>query len=291
MPTSNRLTVLKTSKLYIGGRFVRTESGRSLPVLAADGSHLSHYCWASRKDARETVRAARGAQSAWAASSAYLRGQILYRMAEMLEERGESFEKLLTQTGVEVSAARREVSAAVDRLVYFAGWSDKITAVFGSVNPVSSPHFNFTTPEPTGVVALFCPARPSLLGLVTLIGASLVMGNALVVLVSETDPLPGAAFAEVLATSDVPAGVVNLLTGKADELAPVLADHLDVNAIVAAGMDEDTRRCLAEGAGRNLKRVHLVDLKEDAWYGEAGEDPYRILQTVEMKTAWHPVGF
>ena len=213
-------------------------------------------------------------------------------MAEMLEDRRTSFVEEIKRGGVSnAKAAEREVTAAVDRLVYFAGWTDKITAVFGSVNPVSSPHFNFTVPEPTGVVGLLCPQVPSLLGLATLLGSTLVMGNAAVVLLSETQPLPGTTFAEVVATSDVPSGVVNLLTGDQAELAPIMGSHLDVNAIVAATDDTAIRQTLVESVATNLKRVTLLDLsKEDAWYGPEGEDPYQILKTVEMKTTWHPVG-
>lgn len=289
MPDSDRLSILKTSKLYIGGKFVRTESGRVWEALNAEGAPIANTCWGSRKDLREAVRAARAAQSGWAASSAYLKGQILYRMAEMLEDRRASFVQEIQRAGVsDAKEAEREVASAVDRLVYFAGWSDKITAIFGSVNPVSSPHFNFTVPEPTGVVGLLCPQTPSLLGFISMLGASLVMGNAVVAIVSETQPLPGATFAEVLATSDVPAGAVNILTGKQSELAEVLGTHLDVNAIVAATDDSAVRKTLGEAVSTNLKRVTFPDVED--WYGPAGEDPYQILRTAEMKTTWHPVG-
>ena len=293
MPISDRLAVLKTSKLYVGGRFIRTESGRVWEARSPDGKHVATTCWASRKDLREAVRAARGAQKGWAATSPYLKGQILYRMAEMLEDRHEVFvAELKRSTGAGGKGAKREVSAAIDRLVYYAGWSDKITAVFGSVNPVSSPHFNFTVPEPTGVVGVLCPTAPSLLGLVSLLSASLVMGNAVVAVVSEGFPLPGATFVEVVATSDVPAGVVNLLTGSQAELAEVMGTHRDINAIVAATEEASLRKTLSEAATSNLKRVSFPALTgEERWYGPAGEDPYQILCTTEMNTTWHPVGF
>ncbi len=289
MPPPDRLTVLKTSKLYIGGRFVRTESGRVWPANTPAGNHVANTCWASRKDLREAVRAARSAQKGWATASPYLKGQILYRMAEMLEDRCDAFVNEIVRGGVSnKEEAELELKASVDRLVYFAGWSDKITAVFGSVNPVSTPHFNFTVPEPTGVVGLLCPNEPSLLAFVSMLAASLVLGNAVVAVVSESQPLAGASFGEVLATSDVPAGVVNLLTGKQSELAAPMRTHLDVNAIVAAAQDADMRALLGQAVATNLKRVSLIDV--DDWYGPAGEDPYQILKTAEMKTTWHPVG-
>ena len=293
MSSPDRLPILKTSKLYIGGRFVRTESGRYLQALTPEGRHVANYCWASRKDLRDAVRAARGAQESWAEVSPYLRGQMLYRMAEMLEDRRETFVSAIRQHGgADRAAAQREVAASVDRLVYFAGWADKVTAVFGSVNPVSSPHFNFTVPRPTGVVGLICPEVPSLLGFVTLLGATLVMGNAVVAIVSPSCPLPGATFGEVLATSDIPAGVVNILTGRQDELAPVMGRHMDVDAILAATGDPDLKKILGQAVATNVKRVHFPALEtEEAWYGAAGEDPYQILLTTEMKTTWHPVGF
>lgn len=289
MPQSDRLTVLKTSKLYIGGRFVRTESGRVWPAKTPAGDAVANTCWASRKDLRDAVRAARGAQKGWAAASPYLKGQILYRMAEMLEDRHDTFVNEIVRGGVSnQEQAEREVKASVDRLVYFAGWSDKISAVFGSVNPVSTPHFNFTVPEPTGVVGLLCPEEPSLLAFVSMLAASLVLGNAIVAVVSETQPLAGATFGEVLATSDVPAGVVNLLTGKQRELADVLGTHLDINAIIVAPQDLEMRKALGQAVSTNLKRVSQIDVGD--WYGSEGEDPYQILKTAEMKTTWHPVG-
>jgi len=288
-----RLTVFKTYKLFIGGQFPRSESGRTMSAThATEGTHLAHYSHASRKDLRDAVAAARGALGKWSGASAYLRGQILYRAAEMLESRAPAVaEELVANAGGSVKSARREIEAAVDRLVHFAGWSDKYGQVFSSVNPVASPHFNFTSPEPAGVVGVFAPDRPALLGLVTLVSRCLLSGNTVVALASETAPLPALSLAEVFATSDLPGGALNLLTGSRAELAPWLASHMDVNAIVDGSGDAGTFRVLQEGSAANLKRVasHALDGEED-WFGETATDPYRILDTVEMKTAWHPIG-
>ncbi len=289
----DRLKVLKTYKLFIGGKFPRTESGRTMTARdAISGKHLAHYCHASRKDLREAVAAARAALPAWSGASAYLRGQILYRAAEMLEGRGDSFaEEISGLAGTPRSEARREVAAAVDALVHFAGWTDKLASVFGSANPVASPHFNFTFPEPVGVVGLFAPDQPSLLGLVSLVGRVILTGNTCVALASQTAPLPAISLAEVFATSDLPGGVVNLLTGRRGELAPWLASHLDVNGAIEASGDATVLRVLQEGAAENLKRVHDHSLPSpDGWFGEAARDPYRILDSVEFKTVWHPMG-
>jgi len=288
-----RLNVLKTYKLYIGGKFPRTESGRTMTAThATDGTHLAHYCHASRKDLRDAVVAARKAVPGWSAASPYLRGQILYRAAEMIESRASSFaEELADLTGQSPEKADEEVSASVDRLVHLAGWCDKYGPVFSSINPVATSHFNFTLPEPTGVVGVFAPDEPALLGLVTLVGRAILSGNAVVAVASETAPLPALSLAEALATSDLPGGVVNLLTGKRDELAPWLASHMDVNAVLDASGDGDLHSTLAGGTAKNLKRVHDHSLsKASDWFGADGEDPYRILDAVEWKTAWHPIG-
>jgi len=288
-----RLKVLKTYKLFIGGKFPRTESGRTMTARhATTGEHLAHYCRASRKDLRDAVAAARAALPGWSGSTAYLRGQILYRAAEMIEGRAGSFAgEIASQTGARASEARREVESAVDNLVSLAGWTDKLASVFGSVNPVASPHFNFTFPEPAGVVGIFAPDEPSFVALTTLLGRVILSGNTCVALASETAPLPALSLAEALATSDLPAGVVNLLTGKRAELAPWLASHLDVNAVVDASGDAEVFAHLQGGVAENLKRVHDHSLPSPAdWSGEAARDPYRILDTVEFKTAWHPVG-
>lgn len=283
---AKRLTVLKTYKLFIGGAFPRSESGRVRPALAADGrTVLGHYAQASRKDFRDAVVKAREAQPKWASASAYLRGQILYRAAELLESRRAELEgELQRATGRD-----DEVSAAIDLLVHYAGWTDKYGPLFSAVNPVASPHFNFTFPEPTGVVGVVCPDAPPLLGLVGLVAPAILSGNAVVVLASERSPLPAVTFAEILATSDVPGGVVNLLTGLRAELAPQFADHLDVNAIVDGSGDAAIAKTLQAGSAINLKRYADHSLAPRDWKASAG-NPYWILDTVELKTAWHPMG-
>lgn len=283
---AQRLAVLKTYKLFVGGAFPRSESGRVRPALAVDGvTVLGNYAHASRKDFRDAVTKARAAQPKWAGASAYLRGQILYRVAEVLESRRAELEgELLRATG---KTGADEVTAAIDLLVHYAGWTDKFGPLFSTVNPVASPHFNFTFPEPTGVVAAIAPDAPPLLALVGLVAPAIVSGNAVIVLASERHPLPAVAFAEILATSDVPGGVVNILTGLRAELAPQFADHMDVNAVIDGTGDAVTARTLQAGSALNLKRFasHAADAKD--W---AIGSPYRILDTVEFKTAWHPIG-
>lgn len=287
----SRLQVRKTYKLYVGGKFVRGESGRHLTARSAAGAALDHYCRASRKDFRDAVVAARAAQAGWAKATAYLRGQILYRAAEMLEPRAAQLtEEIVRSTGASPARARAEVTLAIDRLVYHAGWTDKYPQVFGSVNPVASPHFNFTTPEPTGVVVVLAPAQPSLAGLVSLLAPVILSGNACVALASERFPLPALTFAEILATSDLPGGVVNLLAGPQAELAPHIAGHLDVNAVVDGSGEPALGPVLRGGAAANLKRHTTRTLTPAQWLGPAAEDPYWILDTVELKTAWHPIG-
>jgi len=283
--------VLKTRKLWIGGAFPRSESGRVLKALAPDGrTVLGNYAHASRKDFRDAVVKARAAQGKWAGMSAYLRGQILYRAAEMLEgRRDELAAELKASTGASAARAGREVSNAIDLLVHYAGWTDKFGALFSSVNPVATPHFNFTFPEPAGVVGVVCPDAPPLLALCTLLAPVILSGNTAVVLASERHPLPALTFGEVLATSDLPGGVVNILTGQRAELAPHFASHMDVNAIVNGCDDAAIATTLEAGAGTNLKRFADHRLPPARWLDGAG-NPYWILDTVEMKTAWHPVG-
>jgi acyl-CoA reductase-like NAD-dependent aldehyde dehydrogenase len=281
-----RLSVLKTYKLFIGGKFPRGESGRVTAALAPDGTHLGNYCLASRKDFRESVVAARKAQPGWAKATAYLRGQILYRAAEMLEQRRAELASELSRAGTK--RAETEVSNAIDRLVYYAGWTDKFPQLFGTVNPVSTPHFNFTFPEPTGVVAVICPDAPALLGLIASIAPVILSGNTCIVLTSERAPLAALTFGEVLATSDLPGGVVNILTGSRTELAPHFASHMDLNAIVDTAGDDAISTVLRGGTATNLKRYTRRTLSAKAW--SKAEDPYWILDTVEMKTAWHPIG-
>ena len=286
-----RLEVRKTYKLYIGGNFVRSESGRSLPAQSPSGELLDNFCHASRKDLRDAVSAARAAFDGWAKKTAYLRGQILYRAAEMLQNRAaELAHEIVRSSGARPPKARAEVSAAIDRLVYFAGWTDKYPQIFGTVNPVASSHFNFTTPEPTGVVAVFAPDEPALIALVSLIAPVILSGNAAVVVPSEKHPLAAITFTEILATSDLPGGVVNLLTGKRAELAPHTASHMDINAIVDASGVEETHRALQAGTAVNLKRYAARKMTAEDWFTEAAENPYWIADTVEFKTAWHPIG-
>ena len=286
--TMPRLEVLKTYKLAIGGKFPRGESGRVVPALGPDGTSLGNYCVASRKDFREAVVAARKAQPGWAKATAYLRGQILYRAAEMLQQRRTELAGELTRAGTKNAAV--EVDASIDRLVHYAGWTDKFPQLFGSVNPVSTSHFNFTFPEPTGVVVVVCPDAPALLGLVSLVAPAILSGNTVVVLASERSPLPAITFAEVLATSDLPGGVVNILTGSRTELAPHFASHMDVNAIVDGSRHTEVGVTLQAGSALNLKRYARRALAEGDWATERAEDPFWILDTIEMKTAWHPVG-
>ncbi len=288
---STRLDVRKTYKLYLGGKFVRSESGRCLEAKGPDGAHLDNYCWASRKDFRDAVVAARAAQPGWEKATAYNRGQILYRAAEMLESRREALAAEVSRShGVTLEQARTGVGRVCDRLVHHAGWTDKYQQVFGSVNPVASPHFNFTTPEPMGVVVVLAPDLPVLLPMVSLLLPVILSGNTAIVIPSERAPLPALSFAEILATSDLPGGVVNILAGKRAELAPHIASHMDVNAIVdGAGVPEISAQ-LQAGVATNLKRYSNHALPEADWFTERGEDPYWILDTVEMKTAWHPIG-
>lgn len=286
---STRLDIKKTYKLFIGGKFPRSESGRYLPAKSAQGEHLDNYAHASRKDFRDAVTAARGAFESWNKATAYNRGQILYRAAEMLQNRaGELAKEIARSTNASAAKAKREVTATIDRLVHYAGWTDKYQQVFGSVNAVASPHFNFTTPEPTGVVAVMAPDEPSLLALVSLMAPVILSGNTVIAVGSEKYPLPVLTFGEILATSDLPGGVVNLLTGKRAELAPHLASHMDVNTIVDGVGDAELSAKLRGGTAVNLKR-YSEHAPED-WFSAGVEDPYWILDTVEFKSAWHPIG-
>lgn len=289
--SGGRLGVLKTYKLYIGGKFPRTESGRFYKLASPDGRVLANVCQGSRKDFRNAVVAARAAQSGWAKATAYLRGQIVYRIAEMLEGRTSQFVSELVQQGADPSEAQAEVAAAIDRLVYYAGWSDKYQQVFSSVNPVASSHFNFSILEPTGVVALLAPEAgkgASLLGLISTIIPAIVGGNSVVALASTSKPLCAISFAEVLATSDLPGGVVNLITGERGELASHFASHMDVNATVYCGEFGDTLAKLRTEAAANVKRVIHHDRTD--WFPAVAQSPYAILDTQEVKTTWHPIG-
>jgi acyl-CoA reductase-like NAD-dependent aldehyde dehydrogenase len=287
----SRLPVQKTYKLFIGGKFARGENGRVLPAHGSNGRLLANYCHASRKDFRDAVKAARSAVDGWSKQSAYLRGQVLYRAAEILEMRqSELREELSRGNGQRKKNVQDETTLAVDRLVHYAGWTDKFSQIFGTVNPVASSHFNFTTPEPTGVVVVVCPDEPPLLALVSLVAPVILAGNTAVVLASPTKPLPALTFSEIIATSDLPAGVINIITGDRAELAPHSASHMDVNGIVDATGDEKIGTELQRGGGFNMKRYVRRNLAPAAWQTEAAESPYWILDTVEMKTAWHPIG-
>jgi acyl-CoA reductase-like NAD-dependent aldehyde dehydrogenase len=288
LDASPRLGVLKTYKLYIGGKFPRTESGRYYKLASPSGEVLANLCQASRKDFREAVVAARAAQAKWASATAYLRGQVLYRVAEMLEGRSAQFASELVQTGAEPDAARAQVACAIDRMVYYAGWCDKYQQVFSSVNPVASSHFNFSVPEPTGVVSIIAPEASGLGGLVSVIAPVIAGGNACVALASNSQALSAITLAEVLHTSDLPGGVVNLLTGDRAELLEHFASHMDVNAIVYCGDDAAEVEQLRTHATGNLKRAIIRDRTD--WLADTAQSPYDILDTVEIKTTWHPIG-
>lgn len=283
-----RLSVAKTYKLYIGGAFPRTESGRSIAITDTVGKTITHVCHASRKDFRNAVVAARAAQPGWMGRDAYNRSQILYRMAEMLEGKAEEFAQLIKQTtDADLRAARKEVEASVDRLVAYAGWADKFSQVLGCHNPVVGPYYNFTVPEATGVVVVVAPDEPSLLGLITLMAPALCSGSTVVAIGSEKYPIATSVLGEVCATSDVPGGVINLLTGQRDELIEHIANHRDVNAVVGAGLSKPHAAALRMGASENIKRVRIED-SIDFFNDEACESPWRIEPLVEMKTIWHP---
>ena len=284
-----RLDVRRTAKLYMGGKFPRSESGRSYEVLGHDGALLANASRASRKDVRDAVVAARSAFGSWSGATAYNRGQVLYRVGEMLEGRREQFvAELRDALGLTAKQARDEVDASIDRWVWYAGWSDKFQQIDGTANPVAGPYFDFSLPEPTGVVGVVAPQDAPLLGLVSVIAPVIVSGNTCVVITSGAHPLPAVSLGEVLATSDVPGGVVNLLTGHVDELAPHLAGHMDVNAIDLAGADTDQWADLEVAAAENLKRVLRPAEGRTDW--TATPDPRRILAFTETKTVWHPMG-
>ncbi len=282
----SRLDIYKTYKLYIGGKFPRTESGRYYPINDTKGNLIANMCLASRKDVRNAVVVARKAQNAWANATALNKGQILYRIAEMLEGRKEQFIAELSLQGASKKAAQQEVEAAIDRLVYYAGWSDKYQQFFSAVNPVSSAHFNFSSLEPVGVVSIVAPEKQGLLGLVSVIAPAIVGGNTVIVLASENNPLSAISFAEVLHSSDVPGGVVNILTGKRDELISHMASHMDINAITYCGKDENVMKTISKLASNNLKRTAFY--KKTDWDDDSCESPYFIEKNQEVKTTWHP---
>lgn len=285
--SSKRLEVLKTYKIYIGGQFPRTESGRYYIPVNAAGKKLANVCLSSRKDFRDAVVAARGAFSGWSGRAAFNRSQILYRMAEMLEGRRAQFIEELMLQDASKARAEKEVNLAIDRLIYYAGWCDKFQQLFSAVNPVATSHFNFSVPEPTGVVAVIAPQGDALLGLVSVIAPVIAGGNTCVVLASESKPLCAVTFAEVLHSSDLPGGVVNILTGKPAELVSWFADHMDVNAVIYSEKDAGIQQMMREKAALNLKRVFFYDTVK--WETGEGQSPYFIMDTQEIKTTWHPV--
>ena len=282
-----RLRVRKTYKLAIGGAFPRSESGRVYPVTDSSGKLLAHAAQASRKDARDAVVAARKAFAGWSRATAYNRGQVIYRAAEMLDGRREQFAaEVMAAEGVGREDALAAVDDSVDRIVWYAGWADKFAQVVGSANPVAGPYFNFSVPEPTGVVAVMAPQESSLLGFVSVLAPVLCTGNTVVIVASERRPLPAISLAEVLATSDLPGGVANVLTGFTAELAPWLASHRDVNALDLTGVAAADRPDLQRAAADNVKRVHLP--RDEDWDAEPGLG--RLTAFVETKTVWHPIG-
>ncbi|HEX2469465.1 MAG TPA: aldehyde dehydrogenase family protein [Candidatus Limnocylindrales bacterium] len=291
-----RIGVRKTYKLYIGGQFPRSESGRSYQVSAADGTPLANAVRGSRKDLRDAVRAARNAFPGWAAKTAMNRGQVLYRVAELMEGRRDQFvAEVAAAEGLRDARAGEVVDRAIDRWVWYAGWADKITQILGSANPVAAPYFNFTIPEPTGVVGVVAPETSSLLGLVSRLAPPLVSGNAVVLLTSESRPLPAITLSEVLATSDVPGGVVNILTGRKSELVPVLAAHVDVDALDTWGVPDamrlETEQLAADDIKRLSRRPSTVNEARFDWLDDrASERPEWIAVFLEMKTVWHPIG-
>ncbi|TDE97539.1 aldehyde dehydrogenase family protein [Occultella glacieicola] len=292
-PAPARIDVRKTYKLFIGGAFPRSESGRTYEVTSAKGAFLANAAQGSRKDARDAVRAARSAQPGWAGATAYNRGQVLYRVAELLEGRRAQFvADVAAGEGLTERRAQDAVAAAIDRWVWYAGWSDKVAQVAGNANPVAGPYFNLSAPEPTGVVAVIAPQASSLLGLVSVLAPAIVTGNTVVVVASEDRPLPAISLAEVLATSDVPAGVVNILTGRTAEIAPHLAKHMDVNALDVAGAlgaDGITWGALEADAADTVKRVLRPAGDDEASWADA-QSLNAILAYTETKTVWHPKG-
>ena len=279
---TGKIPIAKTYKLFIDGTFPRSESGRTFSVNDTEGELIANVSQASRKDFREAVRAARSAQLPWASRTAYNRGQILYRVAEMLESRKTEFVELLKSIGVNSRSATREVEDSIQRWVWYAGWSDKYSQVLGSVNPVSGPYFNFTVPEPTGVVGIIAPTEPSMLGLISRLAPAIVSGNTVVVVSEGHSSLTSITIGEVLATSDVPAGVVNILTGDQTDLLPWMVGHLDVNAVDISGISQETDLTLIEEAASNVKRVVSRQVNE--------ESLELISDFLEMKTVWHPIG-
>lgn len=286
---SNRIDILKTYKTYVGGAFPRSESGHTYALKNKSGDTIANVCRCTRKDIRDAMVKARSAQKGWQNRSAYNRGQILYRIAEMLEGRKEQFLNEMDQMGINKKTARQEVELSIDRLIYYAGWTDKISQVYGSVNPVASSHFNFSIPEPTGVVGIVAPQESPLLGLVSMMSPVIAGGNSALILASEDYPLSSVSFGEVLHASDVPGGVVNILTGYQNEMISHLSSHMDLNGVFNANKGADVRKQIDENCALNIKRrCHLTD--DVDWTNIDQENPYYIMDFQEIKTTWHPVG-
>ncbi len=284
----SRIDVRKTAKLYINGAFVRSESGRVYSVEDADGTAVVRVSQGSRKDLRDAVRGSRSAQTGWASRTGYNRGQILYRIAEIMEERRDTFVDRLLTGGMALDIAEVELDTSIDRLVWYAGWADKFTQVFGNMNPVAGPFFNISAPEPTGVVGVVLGDESPLLGLISRVAPIIVSGNTAVVVVGGPRPLAGVALTEVLATADVPGGVVNVITGDVDELGPVLAKHMDVNALDIVGVNPELASAMTRDAAENVKRVTVEP--DPSFVDTAAQSPYLIAKFVETKTVWHPKG-
>jgi aldehyde dehydrogenase (NAD+) len=286
----NRLPITKTPKVYAGGAFIRSESVRTYPLRDAAGNFFANIPQCTRKDLRNAVEAAAKAGPAWAKRTPYNRGQILYRLGEMLEARKQEMAEAIRLGGASKSAAAKETAVAIDRLVYYAGWTDKYQQVLGSVNPVAAPYFNFTVAEPMGVVGVIAPEEAPLLGLISLIAPVITSGNTVVALASTAQPYPSIVLGEMLATSDLPGGVVNLLTGFRKELVPTFATHAHLRAISAVA-DAEERKTLALGATESVKRTHFVKAEEEYdWFADAAQSLYAIRDFLEFKTTWHPVG-
>lgn len=284
----SRIPILKTHKLFINGQFPRSESGRYYVVNNEEGQPIANMAMASRKDFRDSVVSARRALSGWSVKTAYNRGQILYRIAEIMENRKDTLIQELVLQGYTKAVARNEIETGIDRIVYYSGWTDKYQQVFSSVNPVAAPYFNFSVTEPVGVVAAAAPGRDPFISLVTMIGVLIGGGNSCIILASENKPLAAISVGEIIHSSDVPAGVVNILTGKREELIEQMASHMDVNAIWCPGSNEDERKKIQIKATDNLKRISFKNFED--WRQPACEDPYLIGEFQEIKTTWHPIG-
>ena len=285
---SKRIDVKKTYKLFIDGKFPRTESGRYIKWSDAENKTVVNICRGSRKDFRNAMVAARKAVYSWSSRTAYNRAQILYRISEMLESRSDQFMAELHLQGLTKKQAKDEINQSIDRLIYYAGWADKYQQIFSRVNPVSMPYFNFTVPEATGVVAAIAPDNSSLLGLLSIMTPVIAGGNSIVVLASESFPLCSISFAEVLSTSDVPSGVVNILTGYRSELVEHFSSHMDVNAVIYCGDNPDEQKLVETNAALNVK--HVIQYPDQDWAKDIRQSPYHILKCQETKTTWHPVG-